>query len=264
MSELSGIGKLLEVMAVLRGENGCPWDKEQSIQSLRPYIIEEAFETVEALDEFDRSIPESVIELKKELGDLLLQVVFIAQMACEENIFDFNDIAETLTHKLVSRHPHVFGEDHCRNSAEVLTNWNLIKRKKEERKHLLDGIPRSMPAVLLAQRYAGRAASVGFDWEKWEDVTDKIEEERLELLEAVKTGDMNEIEHELGDLLFAVINLGRKLGVDNEKALKMCAERFKARFDKMEDLDPSFIEGGRPVAELEELWQKAKKELKKD
>lgn len=264
MADLAGIEKLLNVMAALRGENGCPWDKEQSIQSLRPYIIEEAFETVEALDEFDRSNPESVLELKKELGDLLLQVVFIAQMAGEENIFDFNDIAETLTHKLVSRHPHVFGDDHCKDSAEVLTNWNLIKRKKEERKHLLDGIPKSMPAVLLSQRYASRAASVGFDWDKWEDVTDKINEEQAELLEAVKENDAAHIEHELGDLLFAVINLGRKLGVDSEKALKMCAERFKARFDKMEDIDPSFIEGGRPVAELEELWQKAKRELKKD
>jgi tetrapyrrole methylase family protein / MazG family protein len=264
MSDITGIVKLLDVMASLRGENGCPWDKEQSIQSLRPYIIEEAFETVEALDEFDRSNPESVIELKKELGDLLLQVVFIAQMACEENIFDFNDIAQTLTHKLISRHPHVFGDEHCKDSAEVLTNWNLIKRKKEERKHLLDGIPKSMPAVLLSQRYASRAASVGFDWDKWEDVMNKIDEERTELLEAVKENDAAHIEHEFGDLLFAVINLGRKLGVDSEKALKMCAERFKSRFDKMEDIEPSFIEGGKSLDELEELWQKAKRELKKD
>jgi MazG family protein len=264
MADLAGIEKLLNVMAALRGENGCPWDKEQSIQSLRPYIIEEAFETVEALDEFDRSNPESVLELKKELGDLLLQVVFIAQMAGEENIFDFNDIAETLTHKLISRHPHVFGDDHCKDSAEVLTNWNLIKRKKEERKHLLDGIPKSMPAVLLSQRYASRAASVGFDWDKWDDVIAKIEEERIELLEAAEKKDAHEIEHELGDLLFAVINLGRKLGVDSEKALKMCAERFKARFDKMEDMEPSFIEGGKSLDELEDLWQKAKKELRKD
>lgn len=262
MTDKKGMPRLIEIMKILRGPNGCPWDKEQSIQSLRPYIIEEAFETAEALDQFKKDDPESILELKTELGDLLLQVVFIGQMASEENIFNFDDIADTLSAKLVRRHPHVFGNDSVNNSAEVLTNWNLIKREKEERKHLLDGIPRSMPAVLLSQRYASRAASVGFDWDKWEDVTEKIEEERVELLEAIEQGDHAEIEHEFGDLLFAVINLGRKLDVDSEKALKLCAERFKQRFDKMEDIDPSFIEGGRPLDELEALWQRAKKDLK--
>ncbi|MGI6394389.1 MAG: nucleoside triphosphate pyrophosphohydrolase [bacterium] len=257
------IEKLLNTMAALRSENGCPWDKEQTIQSLRPYIIEEAFETVEALDQFESSDENSVSELKKELGDLLLQIVFISQMAKEENLFDFFDIADTLSDKLIRRHPHVFGSEHCESSAEVLTSWNLIKKTKEKKKHLLDGIPKSMPALLVAKRYSERAASIGFDWENWEDVTEKIKEEFRELLEAINDGKQEEIEHELGDFLFATINLGRKLGVDSEKALKMCSERFKKRFDKMEELEPSFIDSKKSLEELEELWQKAKKELKK-
>lgn len=262
MNDKKGISKLLEIMSILRSPNGCPWDREQSIQSLRPYIIEEAFETVEALDMFEESNPESVNELVKELGDLLLQVVFVSQMASEKKLFNFEKVADAISEKLIVRHPHVFGDQTVQNSAEVLTNWNLIKKKKENRKYLLDGIPKAMPAVLLCQRYASRAASVGFDWADWKDVMVKINEETQELIEAVETKNQIEIEHELGDMLFAVVNLGRKLGVDSEKALKLCSDRFKNRFDKMEELDPEFINGKKPLDELEALWQKAKKELK--
>ncbi len=256
------IDRLLEIMATLRSENGCPWDRKQTITSLRPYIIEEAFETVEALDEFDRNNEDSVETLKKELGDLLLQVVFVAQMADEEKLFNFEDVAKALSDKLTVRHPHVFGEEIADTSEEVLEKWNQIKKKKENRKFLLDGIPVAMPAVNLSQRYASRASTVGFDWEKWEDVVDKMEEEKAELLEAIETGKKEEMEHELGDLLFAVVNLGRKLGLDSEKALKSCAGRFKKRFDKMEEIDPTFVDERKNIEELENLWQSAKKELK--
>ena len=257
------IEKLLEVMRTLRGENGCPWDREQTIQSLRPYIIEEVFETVEALDEFDRDKPETLAELKKELGDLLLQVVFVSQIASEEGLFDFEEVAEAITAKLIMRHPHVFGDEKVKNSAEVLTNWNLIKKNKESRRHLLDGIPKSMPSVLLAQRYTSRAATVGFDWENADGTLKKIEEEKAELSEALAEGDRDHIEEEFGDLMFAVVNYGRKLGLDSEKALKRCTEKFKARFDEMENIDPDFVEGGKPLEELEELWRKAKENLGK-
>lgn len=249
-------------METLRSPEGCPWDRKQSVRSLRPYVIEEAFETAEAIDNFDPKDKQSVDELKKELGDLLLQVVFISQMAKESGLFDFEDVAKSISNKLESRHPHVFGDVKVKDSEQVITNWNLIKKEEESRKNLLDGIPSAMPAINLSQRYASRAASVGFDWNKWEDVVAKIEEERLELLEAARSGDTGDIEHELGDLLFAVVNMGRKLGVDSEKALKKCAARFKERFDKMEELDPDFIKGERSLEHLEDLWQKAKKELK--
>ena len=261
--EIDNMKKLLEVMRTLRGENGCPWDREQSMQSLRPYIIEEAFETVEALDELDKTKPETLAELKKELGDLLLQVVFVSQIASEEGLFQFDDVAGAITAKLITRHPHVFGDAKVADSAEVLKNWNLIKKNKESRKHLLDGIPKSMPSVLVSQRYASRAASVGFDWKNAEDTWKKVEEEKGELAEAVQQGDADHIEEEFGDLMFALVNYGRKLGLDSEKALKRCAEKFKARFDEMENIDPTFVEGGKPLEYLEELWLKAKKNLKK-
>jgi len=255
------IDRLIEIMAILRSENGCPWDKKQTITSLRPYIIEEAFETVEALDSFDRNNSDSVDNLKKELGDLLLQVVFVSQMAGEEELFNFEDVAKALSDKLTIRHPHVFGDDKADTSEEVLEKWNQIKKQKENKKYLLDGIPVAMPAINLSQRYTSRASTVGFDWEKWEDVLDKVDEERTELIEAIDIGKKDEIEHELGDLLFAVINLGRKLGVDSEKALKSCAGRFKDRFDEMENIDPTFVDERKPLDELETLWQSAKKKL---
>lgn len=262
--EIENMNKLLEVMRTLRGEHGCPWDREQSMQSLRPYIIEEAFETVEALDELDKTKPETLAELKKELGDLLLQVVFVSQIASEEGLFRFDDVAAAITAKLITRHPHVFGDAKVKDSAEVLTNWNLIKKNKESRKHLLDGIPKSMPSVLISQRYTSRAASVGFDWKNAEDTMKKVEEEKVELAEAVAEGDQNHIEEEFGDLMFALVNYGRKLGLDSEKALKRCAEKFKARFDEMENIDPAFVEGGKSLEYLEELWQKAKKNLNRN
>lgn len=262
MNKTEEIAKLLDVMRTLRGENGCPWDKEQTIESLKPYIIEEAFETVEAIDELKRDDEQSVAELKKELGDLLLQVVFVSQIASEESIFEFEDVARAITSKLITRHPHVFGDEKAADSAEVLKKWSLIKKNKEARKHLLDGIPKSMPATLIAQRYSSRAASVGFDWTEVGGLLDKVDEERRELSEAIENNDRDNMEEELGDLLFVVINLGRKLGIDSEGALKRCCAKFKARFDTMEELDPTCTDGQKSLDELEELWQRAKAVVK--
>ncbi|HNT29117.1 MAG TPA: nucleoside triphosphate pyrophosphohydrolase, partial [bacterium] len=181
MTEQRGIERLKAIMATLRGECGCPWDRKQTIPSLKPYVIEEAYEVVEAMDE-------GPDELQDELGDLLLQVVFIAQMAQEEGLFDFDSVAERISDKLVRRHPHVFGTTQVKDADEVVQNWNQIKKDKEAKKYLMDGIPTAMPATLLTQRYADRAASVGFDWGRWEDTLAKIAEETAELKEAVASG----------------------------------------------------------------------------
>lgn len=256
MTSPRGIERLKAIMATLRGENGCPWDRKQSIASLKPYIIEEAFEVVEAIDQ-------GTDELEDELGDLLLQIVFVSQMAQEQGLFDFDAVAERISEKLVRRHPHVFGTTQVKDADEVVQNWNQIKKDKESKKYLMDGIPTAMPATLLTQRYADRAASVGFDWGKWEDTLAKISEETAELKEAVASGDADKTFHEMGDLLAAVVNLARKLGVNPEDSLRHCALRFRDRFNKMEDLDPTVTDGKHSLDDLEALWQRAKKELAK-
>ncbi len=262
MSKTEHIERLIEVMRRLRAPDGCPWDKKQTITSLRPYIIEEAFETVEALDNFSQDDPASVRELVKELGDLLLQVIFVSQIASEEGLFSFEDVAAAIADKLIERHPHVFGDETVKDADDVLAKWNRIKKDKEQKKHLLDGIPTAMPAINLAQRYSSRAASIGFDWPDWQSCVPKVREELKEVQVAAESGDAEEIESEIGDLLFAVVNVARKLGVDSEKALKGTAARFRQRFDVMESLNPSLIDGSLSLDEMEALWQEAKSILK--
>ncbi len=254
------IEKLKETMKILRSEKGCPWDKKQTISSLKPYIIEEAFEVVEAIDNLDNS-KESLDELKKELGDLLLQVVFISQMASEQNLFDFEDVADAINTKLIVRHPHVFGDETVKDADEVLKNWNQIKKDKENKKRLLDGIPQSMPSILLAQRYAERAATVGFDWENVEGPLEKLQEEISELKEAISLGDKKHIFDETGDVLCASVNVARKLEIRADDALKECAKRFKNRFDTMEELNPEVTNSTMTLEEMENLWQKAKQKI---
>lgn len=256
MTSPRGIERLKAIMATLRGKDGCPWDRKQTIPSLKPYVIEEAFEVVEAMDE-------GPDELQDELGDLLLQVVFIAQMAQEQGLFDFDSVAERISDKLVRRHPHVFGTTQVKDADEVVQNWNQIKKDKEAKKYLMDGIPTAMPATLLTQRYADRAASVGFDWGDWRDTLAKIAEETEELKEVAEKGDKEKTFHEMGDLLAAVVNLSRKLGVNPEDSLRHCALRFRARFNKMEEIDPTVTDGKHSLDDLEALWQRAKKELAK-
>lgn len=255
--------KLREIMKKLRSKDGCPWDREQDFETLKPYVIEEAFEVVEAVDNLDLSKKESIEELKKELGDLLLQVVFMSRIAEEKNLFSFDDVEAAVSKKLISRHPHVFASKKVETSGEVLAEWSRIKKRREGKKHLLDGIPFSMPAVSVAKRYAERAATVGFDWSSPEDVLDKIDEEVDELKEAIVQNDRDAVRHETGDLLFAVINCARKMGIDSEDALKRCARRFRERFELMEDMDSDLIDGKKSIDELEELWQKSKRCIEK-
>ncbi len=256
MSTERPIDRLLSVMERLRSKDGCPWDLKQTFSSLKPYIIEEAYEAVEAIDTGTEALAD-------ELGDLLLQIVFVCQIAKENNLFDFDTVATGISEKLIRRHPHVFDDTSVKDAEEVVQNWNKIKKEKEQKKHLLDGIPTAMPATLLTQRYADRAASVGFDWGSWQDVLPKIDEELAELQEAITLGDSDKIFHEMGDVIAACVNLSRKLGINSEEALRHCALRFRERIDQMERLDPSLIEGKMSLEEMEALWQRAKKELTK-
>jgi len=199
-------------MERLRSEKGCPWDKEQTHKSLRPYLIEEAYEVLSALDE------ENMPALKGELGDLLLQIVFHAQIAKETEQFNFNDVAQSIVDKLIQRHPHVFGDVKVNGSAEVLENWEAIKMNNEKRS-LFSGVPDHLPALLSAYRVQEKAASVGFDWSDIYGIEDKLNEEWQEFEAARKTGDKDKMEEEFGDMLFALVNLGKWLGIDAELAL---------------------------------------------
>lgn len=250
---------LVEVMARLRGEDGCPWDREQTHLSLRPYVIEEAYEVAEAIERQD------MYNLREELGDLLLQVVFHAQLAAEAGAFDVNDVVAGITGKMWRRHPHVFGTVRVENARQVEQNWEAIKaEEKGGRGGGLDaGIPRALPALQRATRVQERAAGVGFDWEDAAGPRAKVEEELGELDRALSAAEK---EAELGDLLFAVVNLARFLRVDAEAALHRAVRRFTRRFDLMEAYARR---AGQRLADmdscaLDKLWQQAKREMAKD
>jgi MazG family protein len=223
--------RLLGLMRTLRSEKGCPWDREQTLQSLKPYLLEECYEAVDALDSGDRA------RLCDELGDVLLQIVFQSQLAGEEGSFCFDDVATAIADKLVRRHPHVFGEVKVSGSAEVTKNWEAIKKGEkgaEPRKSAVDGIPRSAPALHKAQQIQKRAARVGFDWDTVHQVVDKVEEEIGEVKEAMASGDPKKIKEEIGDLLFAAVNLSRFLGHSAEEALDETIRKFTRRFQGIE------------------------------
>jgi len=251
---------LTQIVARLRGPGGCPWDREQTHASIKAYVIEEAHEVAEAIERGD---PE---ELKKELGDLLLQVVFHAQMASEAGTFDIIGVLQGICEKLRRRHPHVFGDVRVQNSREVLRNWSRIKaeeRQGTEDRSALAGVPRRMPALLRAHRLGEKASHVGFDWRRPEEVFEKIEEEVQELGAAVQGGDRKAIECELGDLLFAAASFARLCGFNAEDALARAADRFAERFRKMEAW---FRERGKDIrgaslAEQEAVWQEVKNAL---
>jgi MazG family protein len=239
MSDQAGarFQQLVEIMRTLRSENGCAWDRQQTVQTLRPFVLGETYELLDALDREDYG------ELKSELGDFLFEAVFLAQICEEEGRFSIADSIQAVCDKLVRRHPHVFDEGGKASLTprEVKERWEDIKKQErhdagEPDKTLLSGIPRSMPSLLRAYELATRAATVGFDWVKPEDVLDKIDEETRELREAVETlGPKSaEAEEELGDLLFAVANLARKLGVEPEAALRVANDKFQKRFDDVE------------------------------
>ena len=261
---LPGIDQLTDIVAKLRGPGGCPWDREQTHASLRSALLEEAHEVVAAIDNRDDA------NLREELGDLLLQSVFHAQLAAEEGRFTFNDVAREIATKLVRRHPHVFAADHCADSAAVLQRWEEIKRaeKGEAAASALDGLPGGLPALLHAQKTQKKAARVGFDWPDVEPVFAKLHEEISELRAALTApatdllSPISAIEDELGDLLFTVVNLARKLHLDAETALHRSTRKFSARFRAVEQLATTrgITLEKLTLAELDQLWDEVKRQ----
>lgn len=251
---------LCDVMKRLRAKDGCPWDREQTYMSLRRYILEEAYELITAIEAEDKG------EMLEELGDLLLQVVFIGTLAEEIGDFKLQDSIEYLTNKLIRRHPHVFGDVKVRDSNDVLKNWEEIKKKERETKHTdsscLAGVPRGMPALFRAYRMQEKAAKKGFDWEKnaVACVLAKTDEELAEVKEAISSADKDHIMEEIGDLLFASVNLSRHLGVDPEDALHSACRKFERRFRFVEsEVEKSGGDWNKfSLDELDAFWNKAK------
>jgi MazG family protein len=219
--------ELVNIMATLRSEGGCPWDIQQTHESLRQYLLEEAYEVIETIDEkrFD--------DLKEELGDLLLQVIFHAQIAAEENLFTIEDVLAEINTKLIRRHPHVFGETKIETADQQKVHWEQIK-KSEGKQSAIDGVPKELSALLRAHRIQGKAATVGFDWERVEHVWEKVYEELGELRIAWRSGKKQEIESEFGDLLFSLVNVSRFIGVNPEDSLRSTIEKFIRRFHEVE------------------------------
>jgi tetrapyrrole methylase family protein/MazG family protein len=246
---------LVEIIARLRGPEGCPWDREQTHASLREALLEECYEVLEALDE------KSSQKLSEELGDLLMQIVFHAQLAAESGEFQLRDVIRKINTKLIHRHPHVFGSVRVKDSGEALVNWEALKKKeKGGNASLLDNVPKKLPSLSYSQEIQGRAARTGFDWEDIEGVIDKLAEEVDELKRAESR---REKEHEFGDLLFTLVNVARWLEVDPESALRETNQRFYRRFTSMEAV---CRKRGVSLADLsfeeqDELWEEAKKEV---
>ena len=248
--------ELVQLMHTLRAPGGCPWDREQTLPSLKPFVIEEAYEVVDAIDR------EHGPDLVEELGDLLLQAVFIAEVTSESGSSDIYDSITAIHDKLVRRHPHVFGQATANNAEEVLVNWEKLKNeeRKAENKSVLAGVPPSLPALLRASRLTEKAGRVGFDWRRTDDVFEKIEEEITETKEAIASGDQDHIREEIGDLLFTIANLARKLNVNAEEALQSANRKFTRRFESMEshvraegrNLDQLSLE------QMDALWDEAK------
>ena len=244
-------------MARLRGPDGCPWDREQTFDTIKRHTLEETYEVFDAIER--RAWP----ELRDELGDFLLQLLFYTQMAEEAGHFSLFDVAETLRAKLVRRHPHVFGEKTATDSDAVLREWELIKREEKKgappQASVMDSIPRAMPAMLEASKLGSKAAKAGFDWPNAESLFEKLEEETAELQAEIAQGDRTAIEAEMGDLLFTAMNLARHLHVDPESALRRTNAKFRARFAVMEDLAGGLETFERlSLPEKEKLWSTAK------
>ena len=247
--------ELLKIMEALRSEKGCPWDKEQTRESLKPFIVEEAYELIEAIDESD---PEKI---KEELGDLLFQIVFQCQIAKENNEFKVSDVIEKISKKMIARHPHVFGKADYKTADEVLLHWEEQKKLEGKmRESILEGIPKTLPSLLRAHRLQKRAAGVGFDWENVGDVLKKLDEELKEFKEALKTKRQDEIEDELGDIFFMLVNISRFIGVNPEDALRKTISKFIHRFRYIE---MNAAEQGKKLSdmtlnEMDSLWDESK------
>ncbi|MEK7386709.1 MAG: nucleoside triphosphate pyrophosphohydrolase [candidate division NC10 bacterium] len=260
MTESPGVlfERLLDIMARLRGPDGCPWDREQTGTSLKPYVIEEAYEVLEAIEAGDARA------LEAELGDLLFQVVFHARLAEEAGEFAMAGLLRRLIDKMVSRHPHVFGDASVTTSKEVLAQWEAIKQREAEAsgqpRSVIDGVPRSLPSLLRAQRLQAKAARVNFDWPDARAAWTKVEEEIREAADALASGEPQRVQEELGDALFSLVNVARLSGIDAEEALQRAIEKFRRRFTEME---ADLIAQGKSVGavspdELERAWEAAK------
>ena len=255
-SQPSTFNKLRDIVAKLRGLGGCPWDREQTHESLLPATIEEAYEVAEA------ARAKNDAHFREELGDLLLLVVMHAEIAREAGRFDINNVVDDVTEKLVRRHPHVFGKSDARDSGAVLKQWEAIKREeKRNDSHYLASLPRALPALMRAQKAQSKAARVNFDWTELRDVLAKVEEELGETKSAIASQDRQSLEDEIGDLLFAVVNLARKCKLDAESALQTATDKFVARFNRLEDELRSRGKrlGDADLAELDEIWNAIKK-----
>ena len=260
MEETSNFEELVRVMKRLRAPEGCPWDREQTHSSLKPYMLEEVYEALEAID------AENDSELCKELGDVLLQVVFHAQIAEEEDRFTIEDVAGAIVEKLVRRHPHVFADAEVDSTEHVIANWEEIKKQErrdagQQNPSHLDGIPKSLPALMRAQRMQARAARQGFDWREVGGALDKVEEEFAELRRENEEGSTDTVEAELGDLLFSLVNVSRFLHVDPEQALQRAIAKFEKRFRSVESALREREQSMRnsTLEELDALWDEAKK-----
>lgn len=245
--------QLKAIIRRLRSEGGCPWDRKQTHKSLRPYLLEEAYEALEAIDQDDFE------RLKEELGDLLLQIVIHAQIASEENRFDIDQVVERISEKLTRRHPHVFGSVGVSGAEEVLRNWEQIKQN-EGKGSVLDGVPKELPALLRAHRIQDKAARVGFDWSSTGAVFTKVEEEFSELKAACRSGDRERVEEELGDILFSLVNLARLLKTNPEDVLRKTIEKFIFRFKYIEQKLKRRGKGPKAATleEMDKLWDEAK------
>lgn len=253
------INDLLEVIRILRQPNGCPWDKEQTHKSIRKDFIEETYEVIEAINKEDTEL------LKEELGDVLMQVVFHAQIETEQGHFNFDDVCDGICKKMIIRHPHVFSDENAETSADVLVKWDAIKKKTKNQKtqsSVIESIPREFPALMRAQKVQKKAADVGFDWDDISGAFDKVYEETQEVKEALESGDKEAVLDEVGDLFFSCVNVARFAKVDSEEALTHTTEKFIKRFKIVESLA---LERGidmerASIEVLDELWDEAKKQ----
>jgi MazG family protein len=259
LSAAEKFDRLLALMARLRAPGGCPWDREQTFDSIKPYTLEETYEVLDAIDRRDWP------DLAEELGDYILQAVFYAQMASEQGLFSIEDALEAINRKLLRRHPHVFGEESAETAGDVKRIWSEVKAAEKaaqgrQEEGLLAGVPRALPALVEAQQITSRAAQVGFDWENPEQVLEKLQEEASEFTEARRGGSPAALENELGDMLFTLVNLARFVKLDPEQALRATNAKFRRRFGYIER---KLAERGKKPAdatleEMEALWQEAK------
>ena len=251
------IEDLLHIMELLRGPGGCPWDAEQTHESIRKDFIEETYEVIEAINKNDKEL------LKEELGDVLLQVAFHTQIEKEENSFEFSDVCDGICKKLIERHPHVFGDINVSSTDEVLTNWDNIKRKSKGQKtqgSSMLKVPKELPALMRAQKIQSKAKKAGFDWDNIDGAFEALYSEIEELKSAMKNKDAEEIKNEMGDLLFSCVNVSRFLDVESEEALTLSNEKFIERYVMVEKLaeERNINMKETPIEELDELWKEAK------